>query len=256
MGATTIATVTGLVGLRMAEAQQRRRCDEEASAIAAVWNDDRRAETREAIVASNMSYAEPLARSLEESLDDLTNRWKLVRRSVCVARSVDESMEPSVSARAEDCLAADLAKIDGMLERLAGSEPHVVSRVGFAAATFEGPERCERDAWLAHVPASTEALANLGKALAGAQVSLELDDWADAEQRAQELMVLAQRGRRSGIRGVGPGDSRRNAHAPRTPRRCSRSRSRSAHARSEDRGVSHRVQSGVESRDQRGSGAP
>lgn len=192
IGGLVLTGAASAVGLRVAEARQERRCEDEAAVADAVWNDTRREETHEAILASKMTYAEPVARSVESSFDDLLGRWKQVRLDVCVERHVDESLSPTLASRAAECLESDLDAFDGVLERIAAGERSLVGRIAFSVASLEGPERCGSEAWLEHAPPPDGALEELAEGLARARVSRSLEDWADAEQRARELLVEAR----------------------------------------------------------------
>ncbi|HWB76910.1 MAG TPA: serine/threonine-protein kinase, partial [Nannocystaceae bacterium] len=134
--AIAVGGVLGLVGgaagtgLFLAQRAQAR-CERDADAITASWNDDIRARTRAGFTTDAPAFAPIAFDKSAEWIDRWTAAWHDARREVCEAATIHETLTPSLEARALACLDERRRVLDGVIAQLA---------VGGEAITFAAVE--------------------------------------------------------------------------------------------------------------------
>ncbi|MEX1368890.1 MAG: serine/threonine-protein kinase [Nannocystaceae bacterium] len=187
----TVVVAGGLALASLGRQDPAAGCPDAAASLARAWDPSRRAELRQALVATEVPYASDTADRVQSQLDGYASRWALAHAEVCEDR-------PATADRGADrgrqlvCLERRLRRMQTVVDRLtdAGSEllPQAVAMVDGLGSI----ERC-----LDEHPDGGRALPSQDSALAPrvAEVYVELEEVQVeiAAGRYDEALAKAQR---------------------------------------------------------------
>jgi eukaryotic-like serine/threonine-protein kinase len=139
----------GLGGLLWQHEDVRRRtaqCEAEGSEIESVWNDERRATLRDALVATDASYAVTTVDNTIPWLDQQAGAWSSARTSACLHATVHEEWDDTLLERSLWCLDDRRIELDTLVTELSRGEPRALQKAVQAAAGLARIEPCiDRD---------------------------------------------------------------------------------------------------------------
>jgi len=163
-------------------------CSGAAEPLAVVWNDEVRARTREAVLATPVSHAERTWSHVESGLDELGTAWVDTRVSVC------RTLGAEILATAEDpqvqCLDRRLAELRAFVELLEQPDSKVLDGAVMALpdptaiTTCEMAERTESPL----PPEQAAAIAKADQEIDAIRVWLQADRIDEALVRARALL--------------------------------------------------------------------
>ncbi len=162
-------------------------CVAEGAALDAVWNDETRARTHDAIVAADADRGELTWTRLEPRIDAYAEEWGAARLEACRAGRVEHTRSEVLTERAADCLDARRYTLDGVLRGLAHADALMAAN---AIVTFSQLARIEtcRD---------EQALLGMAPPTQDPETRARIDDVGRrlAEARVQQLLGRYEPGR-------------------------------------------------------------
>ena len=111
-------------------------CDEAGAEIAAVWNDEARADLRRALVATGVPYAETAASRVVPWIDQHAAAWRQARTDACLDASVRGSWTADTAERAAWCLEERRLGLESLLAEFAAADARTVQKAVTAAASL------------------------------------------------------------------------------------------------------------------------
>lgn len=114
------------------------RCDPGGTELDAVWSPDRARSLREAMHASNPTYAAPSWASVRDALDEFSSRWGDAYAGACMRATDDATLD-----RQMDCLRGQLDTVDALVTVLGDGAPDALEHAAFAAAQLPDPGDCD-----------------------------------------------------------------------------------------------------------------
>lgn len=116
-------------------------CAEVEDELAAVWNDERRADVEGAIRATGVSYADETWQRVEPRLDEYANAWMAMRAESCQAYA--DGLEPAQHHDLRTtCLARRRAAMDTLVSLLSAATGEDVAQATLAAEKLPPLETC------------------------------------------------------------------------------------------------------------------
>ncbi|HWB76508.1 MAG TPA: serine/threonine-protein kinase [Nannocystaceae bacterium] len=97
-------------------------CSDAAHELAGVWDDARRTEVRDAMLAVDMPYAANTAATVTNALDAYADEWIATRTEACTATLVRHERSPSLLDREVACLGARRQALAATVDMLAGAD--------------------------------------------------------------------------------------------------------------------------------------
>jgi len=129
LAAVPLVAIALAAGLETRRAQQRRQsCEDEGSAIAAVWSVPRRAAVTQAFVATGKPYAADAAQRAIAAIDAYTTRWTEARRQSCQSTLVDGLQSHELLALRRQCLDDRRESLSQVADLLSLADAAVVVR--------------------------------------------------------------------------------------------------------------------------------
>ena len=179
--------VLGFVAWRAHVAELRTTCETESRALDGLWNADVRAR----IVAAHddLAYAATILDKATPWLDRYAEDWAGTSERVCLAGTVDDSIERYEAAR--DCLEDGRAAYATLVDSLETAPRDIVVASVARAASLPSVRRCEDQQWLAlevrppSKPGTRERVAEIRTQLRAATA-------AEASRRFAEGRALAE----------------------------------------------------------------
>ncbi len=212
--ALATAVASGILGTYLHQ-RSARLCQGAEQHLAGIWDAERKAAIRSAILASPRPYAGGLWQGIETMLDEHVGAWVEMRRDACAAtRLRGEQSEQLLDLRI-DCLDRNLTELQALTDLLAGAGAETVDRSVQAAGKLSSLASCaDNRALTAVIPppadeparqlaldlrrdlAETKALLNLGiserleSAAQAITAQLEQVAYAPVEAEAYRLLGL------------------------------------------------------------------
>ena len=168
VGAGAVVLGSVVAGRAVLEQRARDRCVEQAEAIDATWNADRRATLREAFRGTGAAYADTAIERMTPLLDDYAAQWRDAFASACEAAEVeapDDAEAAAVWAATQACLSARAQEVEALLATLADDPDDALVRDAvFAVGGLRALPQCTDPDWLARHPASVQTRASQERA--------------------------------------------------------------------------------------------
>ncbi|MCH9685727.1 MAG: tetratricopeptide repeat protein [Deltaproteobacteria bacterium] len=123
------------------KALARRRCEQDASRIATVWNDDVRSRLAASMAATGVPYAEETATKVTAQLDGFVDEWSTTRRDVCLASAFEDDPDGLIPGTLL-CLDRSRASLSILLDATESIAKAGVRGSVSAAANMRAPSRC------------------------------------------------------------------------------------------------------------------
>ncbi len=191
------AALLALAGRALVQIQRERECDAAATA-ANPWNDERRSQIEDAIVATGLGYAPATAALVIPRLESFASAWTGAWASACRARQVEQRWGADTHERSLWCLEERRLDLDALAGELAAADATAVRAAVAAAANLPSVDPCIDEPLLARLPApprehdarvgaAREALARAGAATASGRAPQGLARATDALAQAQAL---------------------------------------------------------------------
>jgi eukaryotic-like serine/threonine-protein kinase len=190
----------GVVYLR---SQRPAVCQGAEDELAAVWNDERKAAITTglraaAVPGSDPAWLEESAAAIAALVDAYGQEWVAMSTDACEATHVRGEQSPRLLGQRRDCLDRRRAELDALAQILAEATPAVAPQAFAAASSLSPLSRCADSESLAaavdppQVAADQQAVAELRRALARAQLLDAAGRHDEADALAQELLTRAQ----------------------------------------------------------------
>lgn len=166
--------------------------------LTALWSEPRRAAITEAF-ARSVAHGDEIAATTVHWLDRHVEQIATVRREVCLAARVHDTLGPTMFDRANACLDARLDALAGVLDAFTDASDAVVRDAEDALARLRSPATCGDAAILAHAvsppddPEIRERVAEYSSALVRLRSSLFARPLADSIETLEEILALARR---------------------------------------------------------------
>lgn len=163
------------------------RCADAERRLLNVWDDGRRAEVKEAILGTGVSYAPGAWERVETQLDDYAEAWASKHTEVCEASTEDSQGEDDRRLRL-DCMHERFRSLRAVVDVLSRADAKTMERAVELTLGLPGFDRCDDiDALRAVVPPPEDAetrrvVESLREALADIDVALEASGAASLEE--------------------------------------------------------------------------
>ena len=131
----------------------RRACEREGASIGDVWSSARRDALVGEIAAVERSYAASTAERTAQWLDAWASEWSDVRRDICLAHRIDETLDDETATRALQCLDERRVVFEATVDELAAGGETVALRGVGTAASLPVVDACRDPAYLRQLPA-------------------------------------------------------------------------------------------------------
>ena len=166
-------------------------CALEPSALAGVWDDDRRDALRASFDATDLLFEADAAAGVEGSLDRWAEAWSASREENCRATRIESTQSELLLERRELCLRRQLVEVGALVKRFVHADEQVVSKAGTLVDELPDSSRCGPVA----VDADAQILLSPQQRAA---VEVEVERLVEA--RTEHLLGRAQRARELGER--------------------------------------------------------
>ncbi len=224
VGAALAATIGAGSAFVLAEDDALARCQQSSAMIGEVWSPAAREAGARAFAATGLPYAADAWSRAEARLDGWAKGWAAARDGACV-----DGAEAGFSAALRDrrlaCFDRQRARVEALVEVLAGADVKLVERTGELVDGLPGPRECSAavmasagDGPAAPTEAQAAAVEGLRRRLAAASTRFAAT-FGEAEVAAIEALVMEARGLRGEREGAERGGD---------PARLARRRGRSA----------------------------
>jgi serine/threonine-protein kinase len=194
LGAAALGVVATTIGLTAMLTRTPPPCHDAPAAMAGVWDPDRAAGVRAAIVASGSPDAEDTYRRVAARLDDYRDRWIAMRTETCEATAVHHTQSETLLDRRVACLDRRRNDLTALTGLLAGKlDAAAVTHATEAAAKLEDLAGCaDAEALMAESPPSRDPrVTELEMMLSTANQLHELGHYEEGERLARDLLVEA-----------------------------------------------------------------
>ncbi len=158
--------LAAFAGRALLRFQQQRECDA-AAAMTDVWNDETRAQVRDAILSTGVSYAPTTAERVIPRLDAFATGWTDARASACRAREVEGTWDADTYARSLWCFDERRMDLEALVGELVHADPKAVRAAISAAANLPDVAACTDAPRLHRLPAPTREREDLVSAVRG-----------------------------------------------------------------------------------------
>ncbi|MBX7080211.1 MAG: serine/threonine-protein kinase [Nannocystaceae bacterium] len=147
-----LAAAAGFAARGVLRARRTADCEAEGATIAAVWNEQRRADTDAALRQVPLQYAGATAQRVLPWLDDYARSWQSARTEACLDAHVREQWSEALLDRSRWCLDDRRRGFEALLDELERADAEVVSRAVRAAAGLPTLTWCRDGDALARLP--------------------------------------------------------------------------------------------------------
>ena len=191
------ATAFGLLAWRHHAAEQRQdACTTAGTAIDAVWNADRAATMRAALVQTGLGHAEETALRVIPWLDAHAAAWRAVRTDACERTDIEESWDATTAERSLACLDERRIEFESLVRALERGDASSVANAVPAAARLGRLEPCTDAFSLSRRPdppaAGRDAVLELRDELLRAAALQEIGAYDEALTLARALLERAE----------------------------------------------------------------
>jgi tetratricopeptide (TPR) repeat protein/predicted Ser/Thr protein kinase len=199
MVAAAAVAVVGLGGWGIYSAQQASalQCTGAEDKLAGVWDDTRKHQVREALLATGRPYAEDTWTRVEKRLDTYTQGWVQMHTDACEATYVRGEQSGQLLDLRMACLGSRLTDLRALVDVLAEADADVLDKSIQAAANLKLLDRCaDADALAAAIPPpdDPEVAAKVEKQrekLARAKALKDAGKYTEGLALAQEVLDTA-----------------------------------------------------------------
>jgi tRNA A-37 threonylcarbamoyl transferase component Bud32/tetratricopeptide (TPR) repeat protein len=200
IGSLATAACAGLVGVFVAQAQTPSRspiCDAGEAAVAEVWNTDRAAQVRAAMLATKQPYASALADRVTDALDVYAGDWAVARDRICHEHARGDHSDEMLDARMA-CLDRRRQALAETVTILADADVEVVEHAGQMTAKLPRLQACDdlerflADDGRPRDPALATAFANLESRLVRAEALANAGRTEESIGIAREVATAAE----------------------------------------------------------------
>ncbi len=184
-------------GRRWSHAEALASCQARGDSISEVWNSSTREDTREALLATQVTYAASTHAHLVPRLDEFAMGWSAARAQACVASEVDVVWDAELATRADECFTEARWALEELVAALSTADSAMVTRAVVGAAALPPVAPCLDPNWLARRPrppqdrAAREEADALLHALEQVRTLLALGNYAEGVVRARQLSARA-----------------------------------------------------------------
>jgi tetratricopeptide (TPR) repeat protein len=182
VGVALVAAIAGVVLARSPASEAVPSCDGAEQVIAQVWNEARAEEVRAAMLATDRSYAAPLADRITSELDDYAAAWASAHTRTCEEHARGDHSAALLDARMA-CLHHGRQVLAETVSLLSESNPELVTHAGQMVAKLPRLEPCDDLAALSSRASSRPAETS--------------DAIAELEDKLVRVEALANAGRNS-----------------------------------------------------------
>jgi tetratricopeptide (TPR) repeat protein len=142
VGVALVAAIAGVVLAQSPASEAVPTCDGAEQVIAQVWNEARADEVRAAILASDRSYAAPLADRITSELDDYAAAWASAHTRTCEEHARGDHSAKLLDARMA-CLHHGRQALAETVSLLSESNPELMDHAGQMVAKLPRLEPCD-----------------------------------------------------------------------------------------------------------------
>jgi len=161
-------------------------CREAAESMHQMWDARARDRVRASLLDTGAAHAEHTARTVDDQLDDLADRWALEQRAACeVSRA-----EPTAAAAPLACLARLRIQVAETIAILERGDRDVVDTAAMLVAGLPSPEYCQTSQ---EAPPNSEAEEHVLAKLARADVHIVAGHFEDADRLITTARAEAER---------------------------------------------------------------
>ncbi len=140
-----LAVAAGLI--YSARSDDARACAEAGGELQRVWSEARAEEVREALLKTDLPYADSTWLRVQPRLDAYARRWSTLRADACFAH-LERYESDALFDRRMMCLQRGRAGFAQLIDVLASGDPEVVGKAVDATEALDELARCESAAWL------------------------------------------------------------------------------------------------------------
>lgn len=191
LGATTLVSLTAVAAWPGVEDDP---CADIDTNGANVWDDDRRAETRTAFAATELSIADASWQGVDRRLTTWLGEWGAARVSACEAHHVHRAQSAELHALRIACLDRRLAQAEALIAELQGADEGVVRQATRGVAALPKVARCDDAVRLRErgAPPDDERVAGIEARLASASAASAVGKTDDAMQYLAEAVSAGE----------------------------------------------------------------
>jgi tetratricopeptide (TPR) repeat protein len=174
------------------------RCTGARAQLDGIWDDERRREVEDAILATELSYASDTQDRVAQQLDDYADAWVDEHTEVCEATAVRGEQSEEVQALRMGCLHERRLHLRATVDVLARADATVVEHAVQTVASLPSLSRCaDVEALAADVPppedpAVAEQVAKLDEQLVAAKVEEQAGKYALGLALADAVVLEAK----------------------------------------------------------------
>lgn len=170
-GALFAAVAAAALTIALTSKDPRAACAGAEAELAAVWNDQRRAQIRSAFAASEAGYANRAADTVLAALDGWSKDWTRMHTATCRATRIDKTQSEALLDVRMACMKRHLDRLDAVAAELSTADRDTVANAANAASALGSVDACADTTSLQSVvtpgnAAQAKAVAELRRELA------------------------------------------------------------------------------------------
>jgi Tfp pilus assembly protein PilF/predicted Ser/Thr protein kinase len=196
-----VAGVVGLIaatgtGVVLGVQQDARTCTGMDAKLQGIWDDERRAQTEAALLATGLGHADTTWERVEQRLDEYANSWVAARIDACEATHRGEQSGELLDLRMA-CLDERLDHLHAAVDVLARADATVVAQAVALVSALPRLERCADQAALTAElpppddPHAAEQVASLERTLVDAEALEDVGKYEQAQVLADAVVAAS-----------------------------------------------------------------
>ncbi|MEM6993031.1 MAG: tetratricopeptide repeat protein [Myxococcota bacterium] len=161
------------------------------------WDAAKKVEVRDALLATEVAWAQPTWELVEARLDAYADRWAAIHTETCRATHVRGEQSEAVGDLRLYCLQRRAAELGALTDRLSLADGEIVTQALQAASTLPSPASCNDIETLLAVaprpndPMARESLDRVTAKLARAEALRATGEWVEGLRVAREAAARA-----------------------------------------------------------------
>jgi tetratricopeptide (TPR) repeat protein/predicted Ser/Thr protein kinase len=133
-------------------AAKRKACETRSRLVDEAWSEDKEAEVRKGILATEVNYAATVADKVVPWLNRSASSWKVASRTACMKNSVHEIWDEARIDKVNWCLEDQRLRLGALVQNLTEADAGAVRGAIAAAASLVRAEECTDEARLSTMP--------------------------------------------------------------------------------------------------------
>jgi tetratricopeptide (TPR) repeat protein len=200
IGASAIVALIAVGAVSWYQLGQRHNqlCRGAEQKLAGIWDLGQRARLHSAFVATGLIYAEPVWRSVADTLDSYAEHWKAMRTQACEETRLRGEQSEAVMDLRMECLERHRESLRALVELFAQKDPQLLQRAVQASQSLSGFDECRNADALRQVvrpPPGAEAqarVAALRTSLANVEARVNAGRYIEARKPIEEAVAKAR----------------------------------------------------------------